>query len=57
MALSALLARLGDGEGATEARDAFAALAAGTTAFGGLDWDAIGFRGAAREAATAGKDA
>jgi len=57
MALSALLARLGDGEGATEARDAFAALAAGTTAFEGLDWDAIGFRGAAREAATAGKDA
>jgi len=57
MALSALLARLGDGEATTAARDAFAALAAAVPAFEGLEWDAIGFRGVAREAAAVGEGA
>jgi NADH-quinone oxidoreductase subunit G len=46
MALSALLSRLGEGEAVTEARTAFGALAAEAPAFSGLEWDAIGFRGA-----------
>ena len=49
MALSALLARMGEGETVTEARDAFAALATAVPVFEGLEWDAIGFRGVGLE--------
>ena len=55
MALSALLARMDAGEAVTEAREAFAALAAEVPFFEGLDWHAVGFRGAARAGAAVGE--
>jgi NADH-quinone oxidoreductase subunit G len=56
MILSRVLARLGEGAAIDDVVAAFDAVAAGSDAFAGLDWNGLGLKGAVAVGATAGVD-